>query len=1137
MAPGQPSKRPRAFTDDFDTTNGAVGAKRKGRNKRQRHSNDEDSDSESQSPGPSERDSDSAGEDDIDPRATQRVTNQLRGNEQKQNLPADNGIIEEIKCTNFMCHEQLTVTLGPLINFVIGHNGSGKSAVLTALTLCLGGKPGATNRGSSLKSFIKEGKDFSNLSVKIKNQGSSAYKPDTYGRSIIVERHFTRTGTSGFKIKDVNGKIVSNKKQELEDIIDAFALQIDNPMNVLTQDMARQFLNDSTPKDKYKFFLKGTQLETLSKDYELIKSQLDETEAKIEIVSTDIDVLRKRAQEALDKAKRAQSLETMRAKEKLILQQAAWARVQEEEGELANIDAEIDRVQSAIRKRNEEVEARSQAYQIADEAFSNANKDAVDRQADRVPLDDKRRQLESQMQDIKKAKNDVKASQRGLVSILESKDKSIKSYKKEIREKRKHQEEADNGQFAQKVRELEQAKTDCEEAQKAEQEHNEGLPALDHQLRDALSKKRTADEKVEEKRVEVRRAQMALRDLEQGQQSWIDAYRNSSNLKQLLREIQQERRFQQPPVGPMGRYVKLLKPEWSSILEKQSGASLNAFVVTSKADQALLSQLLRKTNYVCPIFIGQANPIDTSGYEPASDLLSWLKVLKFENDLVRNQMIINHSIDQVVLIPKRADAENFMHDGGARRTNVKMCFSFADGNPQKGHSITLNPNTGAIGLGPIDRFDGASRMQADKASQLSAAKSNLERLQADLRGLEVEPRSLGERVTLCQREVNNHKSRKRELLLRKQEFQRKVDELEDELNTATPDAGLIEQLEASLQKVQEEKTFAEEQYQDTVLEMDKVDTQAANCKSALEDVQRDISQLNVELGKANTKADKMKSKREADLREMNKAHERARLAEENKAEWEHKRGEKLVIVEDIRRQANEICSRVEVPAGATSEGLIKKRETMIKTREETQRSLGGSEDDLYSAATTAKRMFKEANEALAGHREISRWLKNSLSNRQNRWERFRQDISVRARITFTYLLSERQFRGGLKVNHTSKQLDIQVQPDITVVDGVGRQTKTLSGGEKSFSTICLLLSLWDAMGSPIRCLDEFDVFMDNVNRDISMKMMIGAARRAIGRQYILITPQAMNSVQSVADVKIIKMNDPIRGQTALPVRR
>lgn len=131
---------------------------------------------------------------------------------------------------------------------------------------------------------------------------------------------------------------------------------------------------------------------------------------------------------------------------------------------------------------------------------------------------------------------------------------------------------------------------------------------------------------------------------------------------------------------------------------------------------------------------------------------------------------------------------------------------------------------------------------------------------------------------------------------------------------------------------------------------------------------------------------------------------------------------------------------------------------------------------------------------------------------------------MRARVTFNYLLSERQFRGSMSVDHSNQKLDIHIQPDITVTSNVGRQTKTLSGGEKSFSTICLLLALWDAMGSPIRCLDEFDVFMDSVNREVSMRLMIGAARRAIGRQYILITPQAMGNaaVGNANDVKIIR---------------
>ena len=75
------------------------------------------------------------------------------------NVAAENGIIESVECVNFMCHKFLHVDIGPLINFIIGHNGSGKSAVLTALTISLGGKASATNRGGSLKSFIKEGEE------------------------------------------------------------------------------------------------------------------------------------------------------------------------------------------------------------------------------------------------------------------------------------------------------------------------------------------------------------------------------------------------------------------------------------------------------------------------------------------------------------------------------------------------------------------------------------------------------------------------------------------------------------------------------------------------------------------------------------------------------------------------------------------------------------------------------------------------------------------------------------------------------------------------------------------------------------------------------------------------------------------
>jgi hypothetical protein len=72
------------------------------------------------------------------------------------------------------------------------------------------------------------------VSVTLKNGGHEPYKSHTYGDGITITRRFQENGGS-YKIKNGDGKAVSSAKAELDAITDHFGIDVDNPMNILTQ--------------------------------------------------------------------------------------------------------------------------------------------------------------------------------------------------------------------------------------------------------------------------------------------------------------------------------------------------------------------------------------------------------------------------------------------------------------------------------------------------------------------------------------------------------------------------------------------------------------------------------------------------------------------------------------------------------------------------------------------------------------------------------------------------------------------------------------------------------------------------------------------------------------------------------------
>lgn len=95
--------------------------------------------------------------------------------------------------------------------------------------------------------------------------------------------------------------------------------------------MARSFLNSSTPSDKYKFFIKGVQLEQLDQDYCLLGSSLDSVDAQLAYCQEDCSRLREAKDQAKQKHDLAKKQCSLRERVESLRRQFVWAQVEAQE--------------------------------------------------------------------------------------------------------------------------------------------------------------------------------------------------------------------------------------------------------------------------------------------------------------------------------------------------------------------------------------------------------------------------------------------------------------------------------------------------------------------------------------------------------------------------------------------------------------------------------------------------------------------------------------------------------------------------------------------------------------------------------------------------------------------------------------
>uniref|UniRef100_A0A1B0GQF2 Structural maintenance of chromosomes protein 5 n=1 Tax=Phlebotomus papatasi TaxID=29031 RepID=A0A1B0GQF2_PHLPP len=138
------------------------------------------------------------------------------------------GKIKSITVNNFITYDSVKVSPGPYLNVILGPNGTGKSTLVAAIVIGMGGNCQTLSRGKTLVDYIKNGKTKAAISIDI-------YK-DNEKNVVEFFRVFDNTGSGTFK---VDKKKVSQKAYL--DEVKKYNIQIDNLCQFLPQDRVQDF--------------------------------------------------------------------------------------------------------------------------------------------------------------------------------------------------------------------------------------------------------------------------------------------------------------------------------------------------------------------------------------------------------------------------------------------------------------------------------------------------------------------------------------------------------------------------------------------------------------------------------------------------------------------------------------------------------------------------------------------------------------------------------------------------------------------------------------------------------------------------------------------------------------------------------
>jgi len=463
---------------------------------------------------------------------------------------------------------------------VVGPNGTGKSSILCAICLGLGGEPRLLGRADKVEAFIQNGETEARIELEVTNE---------HGDDVIVTRTITNTGVVASKSNKVktsvftwNGEVISGKRVRERASLD-YQIQLDNLCTFLPQEKVGSFSGinskdllletEKTLSDNQDLYNTHMKLIEMQEDLQGGDNQADNLKEKVELLEVEV----KQYKSGVDRLKERKKAEEQAG---LLRSKIMWLEVDHIREKCIEIKQQKDEAKKAVEELEDQLEP-----------LERANNDARER-------------LEAATNEVSQFDKEIKAHERN----MEKQKEKFEKHDDQIEETLAELAGIDNAR-AKLESDAQMYEARAEKLQTAfdQQPPMEELQQTFDQVRQAQESARSQYTEKKTKLKDLERSLLAAKEdlstenkklerlLNEKEQRRNNVFQHIQDAKKAYNWIQNNRNiFRKEIMGPIACEISPKTHNAAAYLEQHvPNYLLKSFVVQNKADYDLLYQKVR----------------------------------------------------------------------------------------------------------------------------------------------------------------------------------------------------------------------------------------------------------------------------------------------------------------------------------------------------------------------------------------------------------------------------------------------------------------------------------------------------------------------------------------------------------------